>query len=174
MRTSRLIGTVLVAGATASTIVAGTARLGAASSASTTLSASATVMTNCKIDTNDVTFAQQYDPLSSSALTGTGTVTITCTKGAAATVGLSAGANAAHAVGTTRAMAGGSDYLSYDLFQDSGYSSVWGNTTGTLLSPGAADNKTPRPFTVYANIPAGQDITGGKSYSDSLQATVNF
>ena len=50
-------------------------------------------------------------------LDGTGTVIVTCTKGAAAKVGLDAGGNAQ---GTTRRMSrGAAEYLTYELYKDS-------------------------------------------------------
>ena len=62
---------------------------------------SANVIKNCTISTAPLNFGA-YDPVAANATTpldGIGTITVTCTKGAVAKVGLNAGGNAQ---GTTR------------------------------------------------------------------------
>jgi spore coat protein U-like protein len=147
-----------------------------AASATSNFSVSATVTNNCTITTAAISFSG-YDPTGtnlSAPLDATGSVTITCTKGAATTVGLSAGANFANATGTTRAMKSGSDYLSYELYQDTGRATVWGNSGGGLFTPPVAPSKDPRTFTTYGRIPAGQDVPAGTTYTDTVTATINF
>ena len=78
---------------------------------SASLTVSATVSKNCTITTAPVTFGA-YDSVTANAtapLDGIGTVTVTCTKGAPAKVGLNAGSNAQ---GTTRRMSRGRDRVS--------------------------------------------------------------
>jgi spore coat protein U-like protein len=134
---------------------------------------SATVTANCTITTAPLAFGS-YDPVvtnASTALDGSGTVTVTCTKGATATVGLGLGANAS---GSTRRMTDGSGaFLTYELFQDSGRTTVWSNAGAGLLSPAAAPSKAPRSFTVYGRVAANQDVPAG-SFTDTVVATVNF
>jgi len=144
-----------------------------AQSASASLTVSANVSKNCTITTAPVNFGL-YDPIAANAtapLDGTGTVTITCTKGSTATVALSVGSNAE---GTTRRMLGGTAaYLTYELYKDSNHSAVWGDTLDTALDVPAAPNRTPRDFPVYGRVTAGQDATVG-NYTDTVVATVNF
>ena len=87
-------------------------------SATASLTVTANVSKNCTITTAPVTFGA-YDPVTANAtapLDGIGTVTVTCTKGAAAKVGLGAGSNAQ---GTTRRMTGGAAaFLTYELYKD--------------------------------------------------------
>jgi spore coat protein U-like protein len=132
------------------------------------------VAANCTITTVGVTFTADYDPVvnhASSPDDGTGTITVTCTKGAGTNIGLNYGANAS---GTQPRMKGpggsGSEYLNYTLYSDSGRSTVWNGTTYTI---GGAPSKAPRSYTVYARIPGGQDISQG-AYGDTVVATVNF
>ena len=76
-----------------------------AQTASTSLTVTATVTKNCTITTAPVSFGN-YDSVTANATTpldGIGTITVKCTKGAAAKVGLNIGGNAE---GTTRRMAG--------------------------------------------------------------------
>jgi spore coat protein U-like protein len=132
------------------------------------------VAANCTITTVGVTFTAAYDPVVLHATNpddGTGTITVTCTKGAGTTIGLDNGAHGAGTPVQSRMKGpGASDYLNYTLYSDSNRSVTWSGTTYTI---GAATSKAPRPFTVFARIPGGQDITTG-SYSDTVVATVNF
>jgi spore coat protein U-like protein len=142
-------------------------------SATAQLTVSASVSKNCTITTAPVNFGA-YDPVAANAtapLDGIGTITVTCTKGAVAKVGLNAGANAA---GTTRQMLGGtSAHLTYELYKDTGRATVWGNTDADSLDIGPAPNRNPRDFTVYGRVPATQDAVVG-NYTDTVVATVNF
>jgi spore coat protein U-like protein len=144
-----------------------------AATATANLGVSATVTNNCTISTSALAFGS-YDPVVANAATnldGTGTVTVACTKGTTATVGLGLGSNAS---GSTRRMSDGAGgFLTYELYQDSGHVTVWGNAGGGLLSPAAAPSKTARNFTVYGQVAANQDVAAG-SYSDTVVATVNF
>jgi spore coat protein U domain-containing protein, fimbrial subunit CupE1/2/3/6 len=140
---------------------------------STSLTVSATVSKNCTITTAPVTFGA-YDPVAVNAtnpLDAVGTITVTCTKGAVAKVGLNPGGNAE---GTTRRMSGGTAaYLTYELYTDPGRADVWGNTVDTALDIPEAPNRNPRSFTVYGRVAQAQDATVG-NYTDTVVATVNF
>jgi len=144
----------------------------AATTATANLGVTATVTNNCTISTAALAFGS-YDPVVANASTnldGTGTVSVACTKGTSATVGLGLGANAS---GSTRRMTDGSgNYLTYELYQDAGHVTVW-NTGAGLLSPAAAPSKATRNFTVYGQVASNQDVTAG-SYSDTVVASVNF
>src|SRR5262245_16021784 len=135
-----------------------------AASASTSFSVTASVSASCTIRATAISFGA-YDPVVTHAATpldGTGTVTITCTKGAVATVGLNTGLHGASAQGTTRAMTDGSSgVLSYEIYQDSGRSTLWGNTGPDLFAPAAAPSKAPRSFNTYGRVPAAQDVPSG-------------
>jgi len=160
----------------AGTIVAAVCFFGVtidAASTSTSLSVTASVNNNCTISAAALAFGA-YDPVvtnASSPLDGTGTVTIACTKGATTTIGLGLGNNA---TGSTRRMTDGSgNYLTYEAYQESSHSTVWGTSGAGLLTPAAAPSKAARSFTVYGRIAGSQDIPAG-SYADTVTATVNF
>ena len=144
-----------------------------AATATANLGVSATVTNNCTISTSALAFGS-YDPVVANAATnldGTGTVSVACTKGTTATVGLGLGSNAS---GSTRRMSdGGGNFLTYELYQDVSHSTVWGNAGAGLLSPAAAPSKAARNFTVYGQVASNQDVAAG-SYSDTVVATVNF
>ena len=154
-------------------LVAGPAR---ATTATSNLSVTATVGTNCTIATSAVAFGT-YDPVSahaSSALNGTGGVTVTCTSGSSATITLGQGSNAD--TGSTdaaplRRVKSGTNYLSYALYSDSGRTTVRGNTAGTGLAHTGTGSAA--AITIYAQIAAGQNVPAG-SYADTVVATITF
>ena len=165
--------TATLAGAAVAGAVCVTSVRSEAAAASGSLGVSASVANNCTISTAALAFGA-YDPVVANAasnLDGTGTVTIACTKGAASTIGLNLGSNAS---GSTRRLNdGSSNYLTYEMYQDSGRTTVWGNSGAALLTPAAAPSKTARNFTVYGRIPSNQDVPAG-GYADTVTATVNF
>ena len=172
MRANMFLGLAGATAAVALVFAAFDTRVSAAT-ATANLGVSATVTNNCTISTSALAFGS-YDPVVANASTnldGTGTVTVACTKGTTATVGLGLGANA---TGSTRRMSDGAgSFLTYELYQDAGHVTVWGNAGAGLLSPAAAPSKTARNFTVYGQVASNQDVAAG-SYSDTVVATVNF
>jgi len=161
---------IVLAGCAVVSIAAESRVSGQSSTASLTVSAS--VSKNCTITTAPVAFGA-YDPVaanSTAPLDGIGTITLTCTKGAVATVTLGAGGNPA---GGTRQMNNGAGaFLKYALYQDTGRATVWGEGANAQGFP-AAPSKEPRNFTVYGRVDQAQDVTVG-SYTDTVLATVNF
>jgi len=149
----------------------------AAGSATSDFTVTASVADNCTISTTAIAFGA-YDPVVTNLTApkdGTGSVTITCTQGAVATIGLNAGLNGGTAVGTTRAMKSGSDQLNYEIYQETGHSTVWGNSGAALLSPVAAPSTAPRTYTTFGRIPGAQvTVPAGATYTDTVTATVNF
>jgi spore coat protein U-like protein len=162
----------VLAGLAVVAAIAAESRLSGQSS-SASLTVTANVSKNCTITTSPVNFGA-YDPVAANAtapLDGTGILTVTCTKGAMAHVGLSPGSNAQ---GSTRRMQqSATSFLTYEIYKDAGRTIVWGNDIGSNLDIGPAPNRNPRTFTAYGRVPQAQDATVG-SYTDTVVATVNF
>jgi spore coat protein U-like protein len=147
-----------------------------ATTATSNMSVQATVIANCTITASALDFGN-YDPVSanaSSALNGSTTVAVNCTNGAAATITMGQGSNAAG--GSTddaplRRLKTGTNYLSYYLYQNAGRTTVWGNTAGT----GAAHTGTgsSENVNVYAKVTEGQNVPAG-TYTDTVVATITF
>lgn len=138
-------------------------------SASGTLGVNVVVNKNCVISTTPLAFGV-YDPIianSSSPLDATGTVTITCTKGAATTIGMGTSGGAA------REMSSGAATMSYEIYRDASRTSIWAGSAPGLLDSGIAPDRNPRTFNVNGRIPGGQDLPSG-GYSGTIVATVNF
>jgi len=140
------------------------------------LTVTATVISSCSISSSPVAFGN-YDGIvtnATTALTGNGSLTVTCTTGSPANIQLGQGANPA--TGSTaavplRRLANGTNYLSYSLFQNSALTTVWGNTTGTgAVYTGTGTSST---VTVYGSVASGQNEPVG-SYSDTVVASITF
>lgn len=154
-----------------------------AGTATANVGISANIANVCTITTGAVAFGA-YDPIvvnAASPLNASGTVTITCTKGAATTVSLGLGNNPA---GSVRKMKdAGSDLLIYELYQPPNttpgtacsYASptVWGTAGVNLFTPAAAPDKNARTYNICGQVAGGQDLPAG-SYADTVLATVNF
>jgi len=141
-----------------------------AASATAPLGVSASVASNCTITTAPVSFGL-YDTITGTAVSGTGTVNVACTKGATGlTIDLSTGSNIPSGPGTTRAMnSAAADILNYELFTDSGHLAPWSTGVTTTDAP----SKASRAITVYGLISANQDVPAG-SYSDTVVAQINY
>ncbi len=144
-----------------------------AGSSTANLSVTASVANNCTMTTAPVAFGA-YDPVVANAATdlpGTGTINVSCTKGASATIDLGVGGNLS---GGSRRMADGTDFLGYALYTDLAHTTVWGTgLAGGTTKAYTSTSKAPFAITVYGNIPQNQDVGAG-SYSDTVVATVNF
>lgn len=148
-----------------------------AGSQSTSVNVSASVTQNCKIsNTANITFGS-YDPVTVAAVTqSTGSVSVTCTKGASGiTFTLNGGSNSASATSPdTRAMKGttNGNYLSYDVYETSGYATRFPVTAVAETVSGGIT--TPTTISLYGQIKAAAQDVSIDSYNDTLSATVNF
>ena len=150
-----------------------------------TLTAQASVNTNCSVAAAAVAFGA-YDPITTNSPSGadlnaTGSITITCVKGAAPTIGLNLGA---HASGSIRRMlSGAANFLTYELYQPPNNTAgtactfpgttVWGTAGANLFSPTAAPTKAARIYNICGTAAGGQDPAIGV-YADAVVATVTF
>jgi spore coat protein U-like protein len=144
-----------------------------AQTATANLPVQATVVANCNIDVPGSLNFGPYDPAVANAaadLDGATTIDVRCTKNSPNVwIGLDEGAN--DNAGQRR-MTDGSEFLDYDLYQDGGRTTVWGN----LVGDGLSYNPTTSSWTsldVYGRVPQAQDVGVG-TYNDTVVATINF
>src|SRR6266568_3247904 len=91
-----------------------------------------------------------------SALPGTGSVTIACTKGSAPSITLGLGLNAAGSQRNMKIVGGGTDVLGYQLFQPPDTTpgtacpgtTVWDTSVGGTFTPTAPTTKASRTYNV--------------------------
>jgi spore coat protein U-like protein len=103
----------------------------------------------------------------------TSTISLTCTKRSPYNVGLNAGSNPGTAgdVTTRRMTDGSAHYIGYQMYSDTGRSTVWGNTVNTNTVNGTAVGGT-QNFTVYGRVPPQTPRAG--SYADTVTVTVTY
>jgi spore coat protein U-like protein len=147
----------------------------AAAQATDNLAVQATVVANCNINAPNVLQFGNYDPIVVNAaggadLDGSTTIEVRCTKNSANVwIGLDLGANAS---GSTRRMTDGTEFLTYEIYQDAPGGTVWGNVLGEGVSYTAATSAWV-DVDVFGRVPQGQDVSAG-TYNDTVVATINF
>jgi len=142
----------------------------ATTTATASIAVSASVLSSCGVTALPLAFGT-YSPTQSTNTTAQTSVVVTCTNGTPYNVGLNAGGGTGASV-TTRVMTSGSNTLTYSLYQDSGYSTVWGNTIGsnTVTGTGSGLSQT---ITVYGSITALQSAPSG-SYTDTITVSMTY
>jgi spore coat protein U-like protein len=119
-----------------------------------------------------------YDTLT--PVSGTSTVTVTCTHSgnAAATFSYTIALSSGQGTYALRQMAGGGDTLTYNLYTDAAHTITWGDGTagtstvsGSFLVPGGLGNSGFQSQTVYGLITAPQNVTPA-SYATTTPITV--
>lgn len=138
---------------------------------------------DCTVSAVGVNFGV-YDPYITMPDDSVGEITVICThlSGPAIevryTVTLSTGSGGSYAPRRLRA---GPGLLGYNLWSDSGRSSIWGNgSAGTVIvsgalrvGPGVGNGVRTAVHPIYGRIPALQDAAEG-DYVDSIVATLTY
>lgn len=157
------LGVALAAAITASSANAATA--------TTSFTVNATVLKACVVTALPLAFGN-YDPTSVSPVTGSTTLSVLCTRGTSFRTGLNAG-TATGATVSTRSMSSGGESLNYALYQDSAYTTNWGNTPGTDTPAAVTAGNGATTQTVYGRIAASQNVPIGV-YTDTITVTVTY
>ncbi len=126
-----------------------------AATATSAITASATVTTVCTLNTTPMVFGEVA--LGAAGTPGTGTINVTCTDGGTYDVGLDNGLNA---VAGQRSLVNGVNLLSYDLFTQVAHTTRWGNTVGTDTVTGTG-NGAAQALTVFGLIAGSQIVHSG-------------
>lgn len=140
-----------------------------------TLTVNMTVSNDCTaITAPAVAFGSA--PVAKSFASISQSITVTCTKGYAYTLGIDNGANAS---GTTRRMASGTtNRLSYEIYKGSGTTSRWGSTGSerwaSAISSAVSTDGTLRTFNYTAQVLPNQTTPPGGTYSDTLTIDIGL
>ena len=127
---------------------------------------SAQAAPNCKNLTVTALAFGNYDVYNATPTDSAGTISYSCPPPTTPTVTIDAGQ--AFANGRRRmTLAGGTDWVSYDIFVDAARNTVWSSTPVSV----PAGNGVSVPY--YARAFELQDVSVG-SYSDTLIVTFNF
>ena len=152
-----------------------------AGSAPGTLTVSATVNTNCTVNSPTLTFTA-IDPTAGTNSTGSAILSVKCTKGTTL-VDIKLGPGLHQIASGLRQVNSGANNMAYALCADSAVPCVtpWGDSTttgiGNKLSSGFSaftSVNTAQTFTVNGYIlAAAEDVPAG-TYTDSVAVTVDF
>ena len=139
---------------------------------------SASYAQTCTLSSAPVTFAN-YDPFSSVASDISGSLTVTCNSAVSLlvsyTMQLSAGLSGSM---SPRKMSNGGTQLSYQLYSNSGRTTIWGDGsagTSTVTDGYLISVLVPvvRNYSVYGRITAKQNVTAG-SYLDTVTVLMTY
>jgi spore coat protein U-like protein len=147
----------------------------AAGSASTTFNVTITLVSSCSISANTLNFGSSIGLLTS-AVTGSTTLSVTCSNTTPYNVGLDGG-NVSGSSVTSRLMAGTTagntaTTIGFQLYTTSGLGTVWGNTVGSNTVSGTG-NGSAQTLNVYAQVPA-QTTPKPDTYQTTITATVSY
>jgi spore coat protein U-like protein len=106
-----------------------------------------------------------------SALDASSSVTVTCTYAAPYTISLDGGLTGATNP-AQRKMSRAAETITYGLYQDSGHTTPWGDSTGVNTMPGTGTGLA-QSLTVYGRVPAQSTPSPG-TYSDTVVLTISY
>lgn len=136
------------------------------STASASFTVTAVVQATCTFSATNMIFGVYTGVV----LNAASALMITCTNGAAYTVGLSAGTSSGATV-TGRLLTGaGGVEIGYSLFSDAARTVNWGLTSNTVAGTG---NGVVQAIPVYGRLPAGRYVKPG-TYTDTITATITY
>lgn len=142
--------------------------------ATATFNVTLTLQANCTISATPLAFGT--NGVLATALNQQTTVAVTCTNTTPYNVGLDAGTVTGSTI-TSRLMAGTTTgntgtTVGFQLYQDAGRATVWGNTQGTNTVAGTGTGSA-QSITVYGQVPA-QATPTPDTYQTTVTATVYF
>jgi spore coat protein U-like protein len=134
---------------------------------------------HCKISTNTINFGE-YDPIvtnATSPLTKKGGIDLTCTMASINSITMSVGDSHGGTLGAggsaSRRMEAANDetnYLAYELYSDSSYSTLFDPTSGvSYTGKGTSDT-----VEIFAQVFAGQTGVSQDDYEDKILVTITY
>jgi spore coat protein U-like protein len=139
-----------------------------------TLNVTAYVEKECLVGTSSLAFGEYsyiYEN-KTDALNGSGTISLTCTSGAAPKVVLGVGTSGEGSSNQRQLSDGSSHLLNYNLFSDSARETIWKSNTAAVAS-GLTGDGTAHTMNVYGTIPGAQNKPAG-NYADAVPITISF
>lgn len=130
------------------------------------------VAASCTVTAADVNFGS-YASLAS-AVTGAGSLSVTCSPGRPYTIALNAGSTSGNTI-AARSMSlngVGLGVVSYQLYRDAGPANVWGDGAVGVVYSGTGTG-TAQSVPVYGLVPAQATPVPG-TYLDTVRATVTY
>ena len=145
------------------------------------LATPATAAISCTLSMTNISFGSAVNVLSGAAVSTTGTATINCSGASSNTsyvfcTNIAAGSDAS---GNQRRMVSGSNFVNFDLYQNSAHTTEWGNYTNSYLGGGnqtsftsnSSGNISNKTITVYAVLDGSQQTAIPGSYSETMSGS---
>ncbi len=170
-RTMKKSAVAALLGGVALTMLGGVAHAGTAGSL---FQVTATITSGCSVSASTVGFGSINPITATGALPAQGGLLVKCTGNTGYSIALDPGQNSGATPSVnSRKMKNSatSETLAYQLYQDSGRTTAWGNTMGTSL--GGMGTGATQSIPVYAQIPDATQSTPG-SYSDLITVSVSY
>ena len=126
----------------------------------------------CTVSATGLNFGP-YNVYAASPVVSTGTISYRCdASDRDVQITISSGSSATF---SPRTLKRGVEGLQYNLYRDSGMTSIWGDGTGatSIYTRRNPPNNQNIDLTVYGQIFATQDVSAG-TYTDSLVVMINF
>lgn len=145
--------------------------LGSGHAETATFDVTATVVDSCTLSAGNTLAFGNYDP-NAAEVDGSTTISASCTSGTTADIAIDGGGAADTA---NRQMSGntdGTNKLGYQLYSDSGRTTVWGEGVDAVTYTGIGV-LTSEDLTVYGRIAAAQDVPVD-TYSDTVTVTLTI
>jgi spore coat protein U-like protein len=150
------------------------------------VTASVSAVCNLSATTTDIAFGA-IPAFTASAVNASGSVSLTCNRGAVVTMAVGNGLNYGLGLsGTARAMASGSDYISYQIFQPNisgtttnctGASTAWGSGGAAFTATGLySGSGGPRTILLCGQVAAAplDGYAAGATYADTVAVTATY
>jgi spore coat protein U-like protein len=143
------------------------------------LSVAATLQLGCSTvaTPNDIDFGSIHNGTGTTAqdYLGQTDFSITCAQGSAYTINLGPGTHGLTSPAFVRQMSNGTSLVAYQLYQDLGYTQIWGDASqGASFASSQTGTGSAQTFTIYARIANGTAVPGVGVYSDTVQITVTY
>jgi len=152
--------------------------LAQAGTATANLTVQITITASCTINAATLTFPSTAGTsLLTTAVTGSTTVSVTCTNASPYSIGMGNGANFASG---TRNMISGGNTVAYGLYVDAAYTHPW--TTGATNSTCTTTNDcylgtgsgTAQPINIYGQVPTVATAPASGTYTDTVLMTITY
>ncbi|WP_431048049.1 Csu type fimbrial protein [Roseateles sp. L2-2] len=143
--------------------------------AQNTFQVTATITSSCTVSGSALNFGSAIDPLAAGVpLDASSTLTVTCSNTTPYAVSLNAGSNAGGASNfTSRTMKSGANTLGYQLYLDSGRTTVFGDGTASSSTKSGTGSGSAQSISVYGRVPSLAGVVPG-AYTDTVTVTITY
>lgn len=126
------------------------------------------------ISFGNVSLLNQNKDVISSA--NAGSIIVKCTPGINVTISLNSGVNNSGSISNGRLLknANTNETLSYQLFQDANFSSIWGNGSNGGSSKIISSSGTAESYPIYARLLAASTMPSVGTYTDTVTVTISY